>query len=42
MAGMTKEVSSTMIDAKEISKCYDNERNIYKRDELLYFAGMLD
>ena len=27
---------------EEISKCYDNERNIYKRDELLYFAGMLD
>lgn len=27
---------------EEISKCYDNERNVYKRDELLYFAGMLD
>ncbi len=27
---------------EELSKCYDNDRNQYKRDELLAFAGLLD
>ena len=27
---------------EELSKCYDNDRNIYKRDELLFLANLLD
>ncbi len=27
---------------EELSKCYDNDRNQYKRDELLAFASLLD
>ena len=27
---------------EELSKCYDNDRNLYKRDELLAFASLLE